>query len=295
MRFFLLKNYQNFARRIAKADFTHRFYCLKLPNRFFISLLLPKFVLFEGHKIYLDPVDALGLLKRDKRRFLTEFVHKIIKKGDIVIDIGAFIGDYTLIFAKIVGEEGRVFAFEPDPENFSLLKKNIRVNNINNVIAIPMAVGNRTGKIRLYKCVRAGTQHKIFYFKNDRKYIEIDSISLDDYFQGDQNIDLIKIDIEGVESAALNGMINILKTNLKLKLIIEFNPYALKESGFEVRDLLNPLTQLGCKFYNINEKKRKLESSDMNKLISEYSLENGLYTNLFCIREDFDLDTKNLS
>src|SRR5262245_13382224 len=77
--------------------------------------------------------------------FETKLVLENICRGDWVIDVGANIGYYTLLFAQKVGQRGRVFAFEPDPENFELLEHNVRQNGYDNVVLVNKAVAEKTG------------------------------------------------------------------------------------------------------------------------------------------------------
>ena len=72
-----------------------------------------------------------------------------VKRGDIALDLGANIGYHTLILSKLVGKTGKVFAFEPAPENAALIRENIKINNIKNVVVIEMAVSDKKQKSRL--------------------------------------------------------------------------------------------------------------------------------------------------
>ncbi len=82
-----------------------------------------------GHRMFLDRFDSLSLSVVGRHeQCITELVQQIIKPGDIVLDIGANIGYYTLIFARCVGPTGHVYAFEPDPGSFALLQKNVQIN-----------------------------------------------------------------------------------------------------------------------------------------------------------------------
>lgn len=105
------------------------FYFVKVIHSFMISNLKSSFAEVQGYKMFLDSKNFINLsINGVYEPFETELVQKEIKRGDVVLDIGANIGYWTLIFAKLVGEEGRVFAFEPDPTNFALLNNNIVKN-----------------------------------------------------------------------------------------------------------------------------------------------------------------------
>ena len=104
-------------------------------------------VFVNGFKMYLDKQDSSGFsLETGYEKIETQVMKDNIKKGDVVIDCGANIGYYSLLFSKLVGDSGKVFAFEPDPTNFSLLQKNLKENNIKNVIALNLAVSDKNEK-----------------------------------------------------------------------------------------------------------------------------------------------------
>ena len=108
-------------------------------------------VMVEGHKMFLDSVDTFHLCTNGYHEPIeTDLIKKHVKRGDVVLDLGANIGYFTLILPRLVGEEGKVFAFEPDPENFALLKKNVEINSYQNVVLVQKAVSNRNGKATLY-------------------------------------------------------------------------------------------------------------------------------------------------
>lgn len=112
-----------------------RFYLIKKIHKILIIFFNP--IEIQGHKMFIEPADGLEfLIKPHHEEFETEIFKKEIKKGDTVLDLGAHIGYYTLLAAKLVGEKGKVFAFEPEPTNFALLKKNIKINNYQNVIPV---------------------------------------------------------------------------------------------------------------------------------------------------------------
>jgi len=141
-----------------------------------------------------------------------------------VIDVGANIGVYTLYFSKLVGSEGHVYSFEPAEGNFKLLQNNLKLNNSNNVIAYNKAVFNRnTQKLFSINKIHMG-DHSLDVNKSHRsntftttKCIALDSVIKDD------TVNIIKIDIQGGELNALEGMINIIKRSPNLMIVMEYD------------------------------------------------------------------------
>lgn len=262
-----------------------RFYPIKVVTSLIITCLKSSFAQVQGHKMFLDEKDSLCLsINGVYEPLQTELVKREISKGDVVLDIGANIGYYTLIFAKLVGEGGRVFAFEPDQDNFALLKKNVEINGYQNVTLVQKAVSNEVGNIRLYLCEENKGMHRIYESRYCSQSIETESTRLDDYFQ-DYNgkIDFIKLDIEGAEFSAIQGMSLLLQKNSSVKILTEFMPVAIKEFGVEPGEYLSLLVENGRKLYNINEKKKKVEPTDIHKLLETYTPEKENSTNLLCI------------
>lgn len=104
-----------------------------------------------GHMMFLDAQDILNLsINGIYEPLETEVVGREVSAGDVVVDIGAHIGYYTLMLARIVGPCGKVYAFEPDPENFTLLQRNVKENGYRNVVLLQKAVSDRNGSATLY-------------------------------------------------------------------------------------------------------------------------------------------------
>lgn len=263
----------------------HIFEVVRALNSFIIPRIKPDFAEIQGHKMFLDSRDSLGLsIFGVHEPLTTKMVKKEVSKGDIVIDIGANIGYYTLIFASLVGENGKVFAFEPDPANFTILKKNIEINGYKNVVLVEKAVSNETNKLKLY--LHNSAENTIINMNNDYPYIEIDAVRLDDYFiENNLCINFIKMDIEGAEGKALQGMTNLLKKNSGIKVITEFRPLGLKQSGISPEEFLKLLLGFGFELYEINEQEKRIIPVDIPKLLEGYPPEKEDSTNLLCIRQ----------
>lgn len=263
-----------------------RFYWLRAINHFLISTLTPPFAIIQGKKLFLDSVDSLRLTSRAEYEPATTAVaRRFINKGDLVLDVGANIGYYTVIFSEETGENGKVIAFEPDATNYSLLLKNLKVNGCTNVMAEQEAVADKTGRLELFLSLRSNGHHRIFAPHDAGKSVGVAAVALDDYFRETKTrVDFIKMDIEGAEPSALNGMRELLARSPTVKVITEFNPTALAISGCTPSDYLYLLVNLGFEFYDINEKSRRLEQASASVLISRYDVPGGGYTNLLCVR-----------
>jgi len=243
--------------------------------------------------MFLDSEDFLDLsIKGIHEPFETRLVRDLVKRGDVVLDIGAHIGYYTLMFAKLVGEEGRVFAFEPDPGNFALLQKNVEENAYRNVVLVPKAVSDKTGNIRLYLCDRRVVR-TIYDTHGSRGWIEIESVRLDDYFaQYKGGIDFIKMDVEGAEGLAIRGMALLLQKHKDIKIMMEFWPIALKMSGVDPGECLQTLLRYGFKLYHIDSQREIPRQADPDELLKMYppreeDWRNLRSTNLLCVRQQY--------
>jgi FkbM family methyltransferase len=259
------------------------FYPVRFLHSFIIRHLKPPFVEIDKNVLYVDPKDSLSLsIKGAYEPFETDLIKKEIHRGDVVLDIGANIGYYTLIFARLTGENGRVFAFEPAPSNFALLKKNVETNGYKNVELVQKAVSNVTGATRLFLSRAGSVDHRIYDSHDGRKQIEIEVTRLDDFlkdFQG--KINFVKIDAQGAEGAILEGMQDILK-NHPVKIALEFNPAILKTSGIDPERCLHLLTGYGFQIFEILEHRRKLEPVSASELLQRYTAEKKVHTNLLC-------------
>ncbi len=241
----------------------------------------------QNNKMYIDLADkevSQSLLKHGfYEKYETKLFKKVLKRGMTVLDIGANIGYYTLIAARKVGINGKVFAFEPEPSNYDLLCKNIEANKFQNVVIIPKAVSNKVKTIKLYLSPENRAEHSFCKYLNN-KFVNVKTIVLDNFLKN-KKIDFVKVDIEGAEAEALQGMQNVIKSNKKLILITEFWPAGIEMRGFSPKGYLEKLFELGFKLYNINETKQKLEPVNIDQIMRNYKNKNQCWwTNILCIK-----------
>lgn len=231
----------------------------------------------------LDRLFALILIKfKLSEAFEDKLFKSLLKPGMTVVDIGANLGRYTLTAAKAVGMTGQVYAFEPDEENFSLLKRAVEASGYKNVLLYENAVSNDSGRGVLFFCEEHRGNHRIFDDGTDRKRVEIQTVALDYLFPPGKKIDLIKMDIEGAEATAQKGMKRILSENPDIKIMSEFCPYGLLKSGSDPREFLKSWIDLGFGIYLIDESRKKLEKTSVEKLIRQFT--GAQYGNIFLSR-----------
>jgi len=143
---------------------------------------------------------------------------KYLRPNMTFVDVGANIGYYSLLAYSIVGNKGLVIAFEPEPNNFHELEKNISVNKISNIKPFEIALSDRAGKTSLYINPYNDGGHSLTIFPDNYELpfhnIEITTTTFDDFwtnYELNNRLDFVKIDVEGNTLRVLNGMKNILK------------------------------------------------------------------------------------
>ncbi len=206
-------------------------------------------------------------------------IKRLLKKGMTFVDLGAHRGYYTLLASKLVGAKGRVFAFEPAPENFALLARNVKGRS--NITLVPKAVSNKSGTAKFFLSPDDSITHSLYEVGDNRQCVEVEVTSLDEFFKDkDATIDFIKMDIEGAERSAIEGMANIIKKNENLKIVTEFWPEYHEISGCSGESFLRKLAEYGFKLYLIDDDKATIEPitiDDLRGLGQDYATRN-----LFC-------------
>ena len=193
---------------------------------------LPVVPVYENELMMrVDPGDSLGLLRQPFELEEVNLVRQLVRPGQIVLDVGANIGYYTLLVSRLVGASGKVHAFEPDPSNAAILRRNLADNQCHNVMVHQVAVGNKDATIGLYRCGDNAGMHRAYESvccSDDA--IDVRSVVLDHFLRDKSRVDFIKMDVEGYEYFALEGMDSIIREHSPA-ILVEFSPFALAEAG----------------------------------------------------------------
>jgi FkbM family methyltransferase len=161
---------------------------------------------------------------------ITDLIASKVERGDICLDIGSNIGYFAVQMATACGVGGKVIAYEPEPENFHWLLKNSQINagKAGAIVPVQAAVSKRGGFVRLRKGSES-TLHRVEHAPSSRNHseTEIVSVAIDDEIRRlgiEKSIKLVKVDIEGSEPEALEGMLNSLMSGMIRYLVLEVSP-----------------------------------------------------------------------
>ncbi|MCK4454165.1 FkbM family methyltransferase [Candidatus Parcubacteria bacterium] len=165
----------------------------------------------------------------------TEFLRAFLNPGDMCVDIGANIGYYALLEARLVGKNGKIFAIEPSYDNIKLLNKNIALNQYDNIVSYRGAVGSKNclGNIKLS---RGSNRHSFVNANLDfsGKTEQVKIMALDTFLQDKPYPQFVRMDVEGYEEEVIKGMRHILAQKKPLKMFIEFHCPLLENGGYEL-------------------------------------------------------------
>ena len=155
---------------------------------------------------------------------LQQALARELKKGDVFYDLGANAGFFSLLAAKLIGPQGRVFAFEPLPENIESIKEQIIINSLDFCELIPKAVSDRSGEIAFAAAHHASLGSINVQRENDvKEVLTVETVSLDEFVLDHPRPDFIKIDVEGAEADVLTGAGTLLKSEDAPVLLIELH------------------------------------------------------------------------
>lgn len=196
-----------------------------------------------------------------------------IKPGMTVIDVGANIGVFTLAAARLVGPRGRVIAFEPLLRNYRYLVSNLVLNNYSHIAAEQMAVTNRDGHLELR--VWGPDNVTVDRTRSEgptAETITVPCCRLDTYLSqhGIDRVAVIKIDIEGAEVFALEGMQALLRAQPRPRLVLELHPDLLQPLGYTPQEVLADLRRIGYHLYRlVSTKEYPIADADLSGSLGE--------------------------
>jgi FkbM family methyltransferase len=172
------------------------------------------------------------------------------RPGDVVIDIGACLGLYTVALARRVGPAGRVYAFEPDPVNTNMLTRQVQLNRVaSTTTIIPCAVGDHVSEV----CFTMGRGSESHVGAGPGgKTVRVQLLTIDTVLP-DSRVDLMKIDVEGFEECVLRGAARLLSDRKRSPRVIfvEVHPFAWARFGVTGDSLIRALSEHGYSLFDL--------------------------------------------
>ena len=223
----------------------------------------PEVLDIQGSKMYLnvrEPHPGMRktfqsyAMNREHEAETTRLFRSILKEGNVVVDLGANIGYYSLMASRKVGAGGRVYSFEPEPTNFRFFRKNIDLNGYANITPVNKAVSERNGTTQLFICEYDTGHHTINRFDGIAAYqkhrvqegktaVDIETVTLDDFLRDKERaVDVMKVDVEGAEVLAFRGMDRVLRESPNLRMIVEFFPLLIRSMGCSPEEWIDGMT-----------------------------------------------------
>jgi FkbM family methyltransferase len=217
-----------------------------------------------------------GVMGKEEARLL----EKLVEPGMQILDVGANIGLYTLLLARLTGEAGKVFAFEPEPNLFSVLCENCAANAAHNVTPFQCAAGDTNGRATFQRATFNSGDNRLGASKSGAESIDVEVARLDEVLPV-RTVQFIKLDVQGHELAALTGMQEVLASSPNVRVLFEFWPAGLGAANASPKLLFQFFHERDFRIYEVEHNEaRELEVPD--SLVSR--LGGKRYTNLLASR-----------
>jgi FkbM family methyltransferase len=256
---------------------------LPLPNSIMSSIEANNEIIYPNFPVIVPTKEGFQIEIKNAREFMqkymyfrgfyefriTSLIKKILRTGDTFIDIGANIGWYTLLGAKLVGKTGQVITFEPAHHIYKHLKRNIDINSFKNIFLEKIAISDREDTVLLHTISNENIGlgsiiQSPTVLKQSLKTETVKTARLENYLKEKsiEKIRLIKIDVEGAEMKVLEGTREILKNKLCDYLIVEVSDERLRSTNSSSNELFALLRDNGYKLSQIRLFKNKPLSID---------------------------------
>ena len=191
----------------------------------------------------------------------TQMACQLINVGDVVLDIGANIGYYTVIFSNLVGDTGSVYAFEPTKNYSQFLDKNLAINKVKNVKTFNFGFSDEVEIVKIYINNSSATIHPTTESTN--KVESINLTTIDNFVTKEKlkKIDFIKIDVDGHEPAILKGGLKTIK-RFRPKILLEVSHLHYLKYGINAWDFYNFLVKNNFEITDVLSGERIADQND---------------------------------
>ena len=252
-----------------------------------IKKLLPIKVKIGKYFLYLNPNDPVvsgAIFFNIYEKSESKVIKSHCVEGMNMLDLGANIGYYTAIFSQLVGVNGTVISIEPDEESYKYLSKSIDSFNYKNVFSFRIAASDTKQKLPLFISKENRGDNRLYSTNQKRKSIIVECLTIDELLKENkiENLDLIKIDVQGYEPKVLKGMRKIVKSSKELILLSEFWPKGILQAGENPKEFLAMLRKMQFQLFELKRigSLILIKPCDDNQFIKKYR--GRKYTNIVC-------------
>jgi len=186
-------------------------------------------------------------------------IRKLLKPGEVFFDIGAHLGEFSVLASRIVSDEGQVHLFEPIIELYRLIDKSVTTNHLSNVISNCIIVSDKTGllefEVKKELALSGLSGNSLALTNSDTSELRLlPSLTLDEYILGKRKPDVIKVDVEGAELNVLMGAHNLIELPESEApiWILEYSPDNYRKLGYSEEMLLNYMNRHGYRFFHLS-------------------------------------------
>ncbi len=211
---------------------------------------------FAGGQIYLDVEHSPMMRARAEGRYETAkvaVIQRFLRPGMSFVDVGANMGDFSLIAAKTMNDRGRVLSFEPSPDNCKWIRRSIEMNGYRCIELMELALSDTSGEDTLYLSDRVA-RHSLVPLRDEQETLTVAVKTLDAVLEstGDPHVDIVKVDVEGAELKVLRGGSNTFSRAARMALMVDMHVgradpievcALLAEYGFSLRSPAEPETE----------------------------------------------------
>jgi FkbM family methyltransferase len=260
---------------------------LRAAANFLLRASVPRSVVRHGATIVLNQDDpivsgalALGVYEPDETRFFLS----ACRPGMTFLDVGANCGYYTALFLTHAGCDNRVIALEPDPQCFEFLQHTVAANRGQNVSCVQVAASNAAGRVPLYRNLDNRGDNRLYANDLSTSLCEVETNTVDAILTGLglQDLNLMKMDVQGYEGRVLEGMRETLRRVPDLTILSEFWPWGLRQAGTDPAAFLKNLEELGFELFLLARGGRLTRIEEHSAVIQAYS--GRRYTNIVAVK-----------
>src|SRR5262245_22776551 len=232
----------------------------------------------SGLRLQIDPRTAIGrdiYFSGSCEPLLVRLLERILTPGMVVVDAGANIGEITVRAARLVGHRGRVFAMEASPVAIKGLRYNVELNHLTNVKICQLAVGDRDAVTDFLLGEGRASGSSSLFRPHDftGETVPVELVRFDTFLAREHPgaVDLVKLDVEGAELAALKGASKMLSGHTPPIVIFEYNHNVAQRAGWTLKEILNLLTSLHYSLYLVCREGLRPLSTDLETSLDHSS------------------------